>query len=73
MELARSGIFERILQISIEFAVKNFGILECFFIDTTSSKAPFAKFGGKNPTDRGRNGIKKSVVIDKNEPVSNFV
>ena len=73
MALARSGVFEKILQISIEFAVKNFCVPECFFIDTTSSKAPFAKFGGKNPTDRGKNGIKKSVVIDKNRIVLSII
>ena len=32
MELARSGIFEKILQISIEFAVKNLGVPECFLL-----------------------------------------
>ena len=67
MELARNGIFEKILQISIEFAIENLGVPECFFIDTTSSKAPFEKFGGKNPTDRSRNGIKKVSLLIKIE------
>jgi len=38
----------------------------CFITDTASIKAPFAQFGGKNPTDRSRNGVKKAIVIDMN-------
>ena len=32
MALTRSGVFEKILQISIEFAVKNFGVPEFFLL-----------------------------------------
>jgi len=28
-------------------------------------KAPFATFGGRNPTDRGRNGVKWTLLVDK--------
>ena len=62
----KSGIFEKILQKSIEIAIKLFGVPECFITDTSSSKAPFAQFGGKNPTDRAKNGVKKGIVIDWN-------
>lgn len=62
----RTGVFEKILQASINTAVKHFGEPECFFSDTSSSKAPFARFGGKNPTDRAKNGVKKGIVIDMN-------
>ena len=61
-----SGCFEKILQTSIDLAIKKFGSPECFISDTSSAKAPFAYFGGKNPTDRAKNGIKKGVVIDTN-------
>ena len=45
---------------------RRLGNHECFFSDTSSAKAPLAKFGGKNPTDRAKNGIKKGIVIDWN-------
>ncbi len=36
-----------------------------YAIDSSSKKAPFAKFGGKNPTDRAKRGIKHVIVIDR--------
>lgn len=36
-----------------------------FAIDTSSKKAPFAKFGGKNPTDRSKRGIKHVILVDR--------
>lgn len=63
---AKTGVFEKIMQKSIDVAIKHLGEPECFYSDTSSAKAPFAKFGGKNPTDRGRNGVKKGIVIDIN-------
>ncbi len=62
----KSGIFDQILLKSIEVAVQNLGQPQSFFNDTSSVKAPFAKFGGKNPTDRSKNGVKKGIVIDWN-------
>ena len=35
-----------------------------FATDTSYSKAPYARFGGKNPTDRGKRGIKKHLIVD---------
>lgn len=32
--------------------------------DTSSCKAPYAKCGGKNPTDRSKRGIKKNIAVD---------
>lgn len=60
----RNGIFEKILDKSIEIATKYLGIPEAFQADTSFSKAPLAQYGGKNPTDRSKNGIKKSIIID---------
>jgi hypothetical protein len=38
-----------------------------FATDTSFSKAPLTKeWSGKNGTDRGKRGIKKSFVVDKN-------
>lgn len=62
----KSGIFEKILKRSIRCATKRLGSPKSFFIDTSSVKAPFANFSGKNPTDRAKRGIKKGIVIDMN-------
>jgi len=35
-------------------------------IDSSSSKAPYANWSGKNPVDRSKRGIKKSIIIDWN-------
>lgn len=60
------GLFNKILAKSINIAVQKYGKPASFFSDTSSSKAPLARFGGKNPTDRAKNGIKKGIVIDWN-------
>lgn len=66
MAWVKSGVFAKILQKSIEVATSVLGSPESFFFDTSSSKAPLAKFSGKNPTDRSKRGIKKGIVIDWN-------
>jgi transposase len=63
------GIFSKILEVSIAASIKIFGEPKSFIIDTTSKKSPFAKFGGKNPVDRARNGVKQGVLIDYNQIV----
>lgn len=60
----RAGVFDKILEKSIEVATGHLGMPEAFQADTAFSKAPFAQCGGKNPTDRAKNGVKKSVIID---------
>lgn len=62
----KTGVFEKVFEKSIDVAVQQLGIPSCFFSDTSTSKAPFANFGGKNPTDRAKNGAKKGIVIDMN-------
>lgn len=63
----KHGIFEQIFEQSIKLAVNKLGIPGSFLTDTSSAKAPFAKFGGKNPTDRRKNGVKKGIIIDWNQ------
>lgn len=62
----KTGVFYQILLKSIECAIQQQGSPESFFLDTSSVKAPFAQFGGKNPTDRAKRGVKKGLVIDWN-------
>jgi len=69
----KSGIFEAILCKSIDIAVQKLGVPESFLNDTSSAKAPFAKFGGKNPTDRAKNGVKKGIVIDWNRIILSII
>ena len=68
-----AGLFDRILDKSIDIATDALGEPECFFNDTSTSKAPFAQFGGKNPTDRGKNGVKKGLVVDINKIILSIV
>lgn len=62
----KAQIFHKILSKSVDVAVKKLGSPQCFLVDTSSIKAPFARFGGRNPTDRAKNGTKKSIIIDWN-------
>jgi len=62
----KSGIFNKILLKSIDVAIQHLGVPESFFNDTTSIKALFAHYGGKNSTDRAKKGVKKGIVIDWN-------
>ncbi len=73
MQWIKNGVFEQILTVSINATVKHFGAPQAFITDTASIKAPFAKFGGKNPTDRGKNGIKKGIVIDLNRAIFSII
>jgi putative transposase len=62
-----SGLFQRIRNIMATRYLKKTGMtINWLSIDTSYSKAPFATFSGKNPTDRGRMGVKKSIVVDWN-------
>lgn len=65
----KKNIFKKIFDLSKEEVFKVYGKSDFAILDTTSSKAPFAKFGGRNPTDRGKNGIKKSLIIDEKKTI----
>jgi putative transposase len=69
----KSGVFHQILLKSIDIAIKDLGMPESFFTDTSFAKAPFAKFSGKNPTDRAKRGIKKGLVVDWNRIVLSVI
>ena len=61
---AKKGFITHFFAKSIEVAIKYLGEPKAFQSDTSSSKSPFATFGGKNPTDRAKNGVKRGIVID---------
>ena len=58
------GLFDLILKKSIDVAIQHLEKPKAFLIDTSSAKAPFARFGGKNPTDRAKNGVKIKQFLD---------
>ncbi|MBA3953776.1 transposase [Candidatus Dependentiae bacterium] len=51
-------IFDKVLLKSIDAAIQHIDSPKCFITDTSSAKAPFAKFSGKNSTDRSKMGVK---------------
>ena len=62
------GIFSNIMGMAVDYYKAHHGEGDGWHAsDTSSSKAPFASsWAGKNPTDRGKQGIKKSIIVDRN-------
>ncbi len=73
MAWTRNGLFAKLLEKSIAIAIRRHGEPEAFMNDTAFSKAPFARFGGKNPTDRRKNGVKRGMVIDINRIILSII
>jgi len=65
MRWARAGVFEKMLVKAREYYRRRNSTNIWFALDTVIKKAPFAQFGGKNPTDRGKNGIKQATIVDR--------
>jgi len=67
MRWIRMGIFEKIMEKMKQLYEMNLGKFGIWYaIDGSSSKAPFAgNWGGKNPTDRAKIGVKKHIIIDQ--------
>ena len=59
------GVMGKMLKIARKIYEKNNPGNNWYAIDCSSKKAPFAKFGGKNPTDRAKRGIKQVLVVDR--------
>jgi len=59
------GVFERIMKKARVLYFRKKGLISNWFSsDTRSCKAPFASWGGPNPTDRRKNGVKSSSIVD---------
>jgi len=70
----RAGIFKKIMEMARKLYMKKNQKNNWFAVDTSSRKAPFANFAGKNPTDRGKRGIKYAVLVDrKGLPINVYV
>jgi putative transposase len=61
------GIFQKIMLTAREYYENVLGVAGIWYAtDTSSSKAPLAVgWSGKNPTDRAKKGIKKSLITDR--------
>lgn len=63
----KEGVFEKIMEKAKKFYLQsNHKNFNWYAEDTCSCKAPFAIEGGRNPTDRGKRGMKKSIIVDFN-------
>ena len=65
MRWMRSGIFEEIINIARTHYTTHHEQSIWYAIDSSLKKAPFIQDGGKNPTDRAKNGIKQVIVVDR--------
>jgi putative transposase len=65
MRWCRLGIFQKMMIKAREFYRRRNSKNKWYVFDTISKKAPFAKFGGKNPTDRAKRGIKYGILADR--------
>jgi len=65
MKWVRAGIFEKIMIKAREYYRRRNSTNNWYAFDSISRKAPFAQFGGKNPTDRAKRGIKHVVMVDR--------
>jgi len=67
-EWKKAKIFKKIMQEAKHYYFES-KKEKCSWLatDTSYSKSPLATvWSGKNPTDRGKRGIKKSIIVDKN-------
>ena len=65
LKWARMGVFKMILEIAKEFYLSHNQENIWYAIDANHSKAPLANFSGKSPVDRGKRGVKKTVLVDR--------
>ena len=65
MKWCRAGVFQKIMVKAREYYRKRNSKNNWFAFDSISKKAPFAQFGGKNPTDRAKRGIKHAILVDR--------
>lgn len=65
MKLVKMEIFYKMMVRAREYYRMRNSRNNWYAFDTTLKKAPFAEFGGKNPTDRGKIGVKYSIMVDR--------
>ena len=64
-EWIKQGVFKEIMKKSaLLYLEKPNEQKHWYAIDASSCKSPFAHKSGRNPTDRGKRGMKKSIIVD---------
>ena len=68
----KSGVFDQIIKLVLKMYGDQTEDQSHYSIDASFSKAPISyEWSGKSPTDRGKQGIKKSIIVDSHGiPVS---
>ena len=65
MKWSQKGIFEQIMKKAVSLHSNNCTSNKNWFaLDTSHTKASFANWSGKNPTDRAKRGVKKVLLVD---------
>jgi len=64
MRWCRRGLFEKLLKEIRSYYRGRRPKNSWYAIDTSFHKASFSRCAGRNPTDRGRQGIKSVVMVD---------
>lgn len=65
MRWCKYGSFEKIMRKARKNYQQKNKKNNWYAFDTTSKKAPFSMYGGKNPTDRAKRGIKHVLLVDR--------
>jgi len=65
MKWARAGVYDKMMIKAREYYRKRNSRNIWYALDALLKKAPFARFGGKNPTDRAKRGIKQAILVDR--------
>ena len=65
IQWCRSGVMKKIMDSARKVYEEKNSENNWYAIDSSSKKAPFARFGGKNPTDRAKRGIKHVIIVDR--------
>ena len=65
MKWCRADVFKKVMIKAREYYRRRNSKNNWFAFDSISRKAPFAEFGGKNPTDRAKKGIKHAILVDR--------
>ena len=65
MKWCRFGIFQKIIKTARKYYIQRKKHKSWYAFDTLVKKAPLASFSGNNPTDRGKKGVKQTILVDE--------
>jgi len=65
MRWCRLGIFQKMIVKAREYYRRRNSKNIWYAFDTLVKKGSFAKYGGKNPTDHAKRGVKQTLLVDR--------